>query len=38
MLIEVSQKEKVKNHMISLMWDMKQKAINQQTRQTNQNS
>ena len=33
MLNKISQTEKVKNHMISLMWDIKLKATNKQDKQ-----
>ena len=32
----ISQPEKVKNHMISLMWEIKRKATNEQTRKRNE--
>ena len=38
MLSKISQMEKVKNHIISLMWVIKLKATNEQIRQTNKNS
>ena len=33
--IVLSQKEKDKNHMVSLMWGIKQKATNEQNKNTN---
>ena len=38
MLSKISQAEKVKNHAISLMWNIKLEATNEQTRNTNKNS
>lgn len=36
MLSDVSQTEPAKNHMISLIWDMKLKATNERTRKANE--
>ena len=33
-LSEINQAEKDKNHMNSIMWDIKQKALNEQIKQT----
>ena len=38
MLSKISDREKVKNHVISLVRDIKLKATNEQTRKTNKNS